>query len=520
MNKPQALLLTGFMGTGKSTLAQAIADKTGQPLIDTDALIQERSGLSVPAIFAQQGEAGFRAWEAAICAELSQDERPLIISGGGGMLLSPQNRQAFANATVICLNARPDVIYKRVKHQHERPLLAVENPLQHIQDLLKQRRMVYKSFRWQIDTSDASLPELRDEIIRIWEHERHLRSHEQRVRHPEGTYPLIIEHGALNKLPDFLDIYGLAGRRTLIVSNTTVGPLYGEKLTQLLPKSALITVPDGEIYKTQATVSQLYDEFAQHGLDRSGVVIALGGGVIGDTVGYAAASYMRGVRFVQIPTSLLAMVDSSVGGKVGVDIPQGKNLVGAFKQPDLVVIDPDVLASLPPAEYRAGMAELIKHGFLANPDLINSSLPIVEQIRAAVQVKIEIVQRDPYEQGERAYLNLGHTFAHAIEQVSGYTWRHGDAVAVGLLAAAQLSHALGLSDGDLSQETEAILRQIGLPTRYQDLDPVAIWQAMHTDKKWRNGQSHFVILHAVGMPDMISGVSRELVLEILQGLKA
>lgn len=518
MNK---LVLTGFMGTGKTTLAALVAERTQTPLVDTDALITAHAGLSIPAIFEQFGEAGFRAWEAAICAEVAADPRPLVISTGGGLLMNPTNRQLLeANATIVCLNARPEVIYHRAQQDGlSRPLLAVADPLAEIERLLTARRPVYQTFRWQIDTSDQAPAALADTIIALWQRDRQQRTHEQRVRSPEGSYPLVIQEGALASLAEWFDCYGLSGRRIIIGTNDRVGPLYAEQVARQLPNASMVTLPDGETYKNLDTVNALYTEMAQHGLDRGGVIVALGGGVVGDTIGYVAATYMRGVRLVQIPTTLLAMVDSSVGGKVGVDIPSGKNLVGAFKQPELVLVDPAVLQTLPPEEMRAGMAELIKHAFLANPALLDENVPLVERIRAAVQVKIDIVQRDPYEQGERAYLNLGHTFGHAIEQVSGYTWRHGDAVGVGLVGAAWLSQSLGLLDAETSAMIEATVARVGLPTRYRELSPTAIWEAMHTDKKWQGGRSYFVVLRGLGQPTSVRDVPREMVIDILEALR-
>jgi 3-dehydroquinate synthase len=305
------------------------------------------------------------------------------------------------------------------------------------------------------------------------------------------------------------------------VTNATLAPLYGAPLADALG-AALVTMGDGEGFKTLDTVAQLYTAFVQAGLDRGGLVIALGGGVVGDSAGFAAATYMRGVRLAQMPTSLLAMVDSSVGGKTGVDLLQGKNLVGAFKQPEAVWIDPGTLATLPAREWRCGMAEVLKHGLLADPALLEPALHTraraAELVRRAVQVKVDVVTQDPYEQGVRAHLNLGHTFAHAIEQVSGYDWPHGEAVGVGLLAAARLSAALGLCGADVPAQVEAALESVGLPRRLGGLDVDALYGAMATDKKWRAGRSRFVVLRGIGQPDIIEGVPRDVVLAVLRGL--
>ena len=334
------------------------------------------------------------------------------------------------------------------------------------------------------------------------------------VKTPTSSYEITIERGALSN-------FELTGS-CAIATNTTLAPLYGEALFKRLPAAVLVTLPDGEQYKTLDTVAQLYSKFVKAGLDRGSTVIALGGGVVGDTAGFAAATYMRGVRFIQIPTTLLAMVDSSVGGKVGVDLPEGKNLVGAFKQPDSVLIDPDVLATLPEREWRCGAAEAIKHALIADPGLLDLIDPDGDQaamIARAVQVKVNIVEQDPYEQNIRAYLNFGHTFAHAVEQVSGYQWLHGEAVGVGMVAAARLSAVTGLLDPVSAAQIEAIVKRYGLPTRLGALDPEALYEAMATDKKWQAGHSRFVLLEAFGKPKIVTDVPPPQVIEVLQGLQ-
>lgn len=336
---------------------------------------------------------------------------------------------------------------------------------------------------------------------------------------PGGSYTIQIERGCLARLRELLPDH----KHRVIVTNTTLAELYAESLMVWLPDTVIITIPDGEAHKTLETTAQLYADFVAARVDRSSLVIAFGGGVVGDVAGFAASTYMRGVDFVQIPTSLLAMVDSSVGGKVGVDLPQGKNLVGAFKQPQTVIIDPDVLRTLTEREWRCGMAEVIKHGLLADAGLLDSALwspDLAEQlVRQAVQVKVDIVQQDPYEQGIRAHLNLGHTFGHAIEHVSGYRWAHGEAVAIGLIAAVRTSAQLGLCDAALSGYVEDTLQKVGLPLRMGDLSVDTIYAVMSTDKKWQNGKSRFVLLRRVGQAEIVEGIPREVVYDVLNGLR-
>ena len=332
----------------------------------------------------------------------------------------------------------------------------------------------------------------------------------------------IIEPGLIDRVWAKLQKLELSSSSFAIISNTTVGPLYGEALAKQLPGAKLLQIPDGEKHKTLETVRGLYESMLEHGMDRQSLVIALGGGVVGDIAGFVAATYMRGVRLVQMPTTLLAMVDSSVGGKVGVDLPQGKNLVGAFKQPEAVLVDPDVLSTLPEAEYRNGLAEVIKHGLLDDGALLDPKMYIrgraPELIARAVDVKLKVVKVDPFERGPRKHLNLGHTFAHAIEQQSHFAWKHGEAVAVGLLAAAQLSERIGLAKVPMSESVQELLEHVGLPVQIKGMTSEGLLEAMRTDKKWEAGKSRFILLEAPGVPKIVEDVPRAQVLEVLEGL--
>lgn len=343
------------------------------------------------------------------------------------------------------------------------------------------------------------------------------------VRGAEGAYPVIVAPGALaGALPAFVAARGFT--RAAVVTNTTLAPLYGAALAARLPGGTLITVPDGEQYKTLDTLRAIYDDLLAAGADRATLIVGLGGGVIGDVAGFAAATFMRGVPFIQAPTSLLAMVDASIGGKVGVDLPQGKNLAGAFKDPLAVFADTDALATLPEIEWRCGMAEVLKAALIGDPPLLDD-LPrdpvagMDPVIARAIAVKIAVVNQDRLEHGPRAYLNLGHTFAHAIEQVSGYAWKHGEAVAVGLVAAARLSVRRGLAAPDLPITVERAVAALGLPARYSGLEPAALWDAMRHDKKFRGGAAHFVLLRDVGAPLMAADVPRADVIAVLESLR-
>ena len=293
-----------------------------------------------------------------------------------------------------------------------------------------------------------------------------------------------------------------------------------ETLTEAGFEPLVFEIPDGEAHKTLDTAAGLYARFADAKLARNEPVIALGGGVVGDLAGFVAATWLRGVPFVQIPTSLLAMVDASVGGKVAVDLPAGKNLVGAFKQPELVLIDPDLLSTLPGAEFRSGLAEIVKAGIIGDEALfeglaVAGPASLTAMIADAVRVKARIVERDPFEMGDRAWLNLGHTFGHALELISGYTLRHGEAVALGMVAAAEMSASLGYCDAALPGLVRETLARLGLPTRHA-FDPAAALAAMGTDKKRRGRALRFVLIKRIGEVAVADGVPEGAVLSALE----
>lgn len=513
------IIITGFMGTGKSAVGREVARRLGRPYVDMDAVLEERAGKPIARIFAEEGEPAFRRMESELCAELSR-QRGLVIATGGGTLVNQANRALMMESgTVICLNATPEEILRRTGNSSKRPLLNVPDPRAEIERLLEARRQAYASIPWQIDTTGLTLEEVVGLVLRV------AQTITLTVHYPGGTYPVYIGAGVLEQVGGVLRSAGAAeGSRVAVVSNTTVAPLYGGQVEKSLRAAGLCpfacTLPDGEQYKTLATVARLYEMFLDGELGRADTVLALGGGIIGDIAGFAAATFMRGVRFVQLPTTLLAMVDASVGGKTGVDLPRGKNLVGAFKQPQAVLIDPDVLATLPAEELRSGMAEVIKHGLIAAPHL----LPGLEagtctigqsHIAEALRVKIAVVEEDPFEQGRRAVLNLGHTLAHGLERLSGYTMRHGEAVSIGMVAAARISRALGRSDPTLVAYIESLLTGWKLPVRCPPYKVDAIFEAMAHDKKKRGKSLRWVLPRAVGEVEIVENVPEEIVRSVL-----
>ncbi len=526
------IVLTGFMGTGKTTIGREVARRLGRLFVDMDGVIEQRVGKPIARIFAEEGEETFRRMEAELCRELCAGDG-LVIATGGGTLVNPENRARMAErGVVICLEADPEEILRRVGNDSGRPLLQVSDRRARIAELLAARRSAYAAIPWHVDTTGRSVEEAVEEVLRIAGFVA------LTVRYPGGEYPIHVGEGALAHVGDALRAVGAPeGSAVAIVSNPVVAPLYGPRVEASLRAAGfspfLCLIPDGEQHKNLSTVADLYGQFLTGGLDRSGTVLALGGGVVGDVAGFAAATFLRGVRFAQVPTSLLAMVDSSIGGKTGVDLPQGKNLVGAFWQPAVVVIDPTVLETLPPEELRSGMAELIKHGIIGDASLFAEMEAIVPQaaelpvarpweaitpslLLRSLRVKAAIVEEDPYERGRRAVLNLGHTTGHALETLSGYTMRHGEAVSIGMVVAAWIAADLGIADGALPERIAAVLAGWGLPVRCPPFRADAIWAAMAHDKKRRGRTLRWVLPRAIGYVDIFPDVPPEVVLAALQ----
>ncbi len=348
----------------------------------------------------------------------------------------------------------------------------------------------------------------------------------------DRSYPIHIGSGNLDSLGTACKAAGLKGR-CLIVTDENVAPLYADRAFQSLEKAGftpvLETLPAGEPTKSQAQLLNLYSKAAAHGLDRHSFMVALGGGVIGDLTGFAAASWLRGIRFVQVPTTLLAMVDSSVGGKTGINIPAGKNLVGAFHQPSLVMLDLNTLKTLPPRELAAGMAEVVKYGVIWDEELFRAlekaaaKFPDIgdlsEIVARCCEIKAEVVRQDEREGGLRSILNFGHTAAHAIENAAGYgRYLHGEAVAIGMVYAAHLSVALKELSVEESARIEKLLAGLSLPVGVPELAWKDIRAAMAVDKKTVGGLPKFVLADRIGHVEFGCEVPEKLLEEVWNGI--
>jgi shikimate kinase/3-dehydroquinate synthase len=496
------IFLYGPPGSGKSETGLRLAAALDLPFIDLDKEIMIQAGQSIPDIFLQEGETGFRAHERAVL-EKTHTMSAGVVALGGGALLDPENRKMVAaRGKVVCLQASPEILLNRLKlGEGSRPLLADRTDPE-VLSWLNRRQAHYLTFPCQLDTSVLTADQSAWEMQVV-----------TGIFHVSGmgaSYDVIVQPGGLDELGAELHQRGFKGP-IVLVSDAVVGALYAgraaDSISQVYGQVAGVHIPGGERLKTIDTVASLWTAFVDARLERGSTVVALGGGVVTDLTGFAAATYMRGVPWVVAPTSLLGMVDASLGGKTGVDLPQGKNLIGAFYPPRLVLADPGLLESLPEAELRNGLAETVKHAVIGDPNLFERcSKGLValgedwsELVRRAMAVKLTVIQADPYERGQRAVLNLGHTVGHALEKVSDFAIPHGEGVAIGIVVEAHLAVKIGLAQPGLPQQLAETLSRLGLPTALPvGTDLASLQQAMQVDKKRADGVVKFSLPVHIG----------------------
>jgi len=469
-----ALVFVGFMGAGKSS---ALDD-----VLDTDALLEDQLEMSIASFFAAYGERRFRQREEPVVLRALRSGAPAIALGGGSVL-SETVRAALRDHTVVWMDISDETAWERVAGG-ERPLAADRKAFE---ALHAERRPLYES------VADAFLPE-GDRLVR-----RALPALEALSEAPPGTklvwasaggseYPVYVGRGLIGGLPR-------PGRRAFVVTDEHVGPVYGGRLHDT---HHMITIPPGEQHKTLAVAERVWRQLAARGMGRDDHLVALGGGVVGDLAGFCAATYQRGVPIVQVPTSVVAQVDSAYGGKTGVDLPEAKNYVGVYHQPAAVITDVDTLVTLPAQEHAAGYAEVVKTALIAGGALwerVSSGAAVDERVVLdCARTKIAVVAADERDGGARQLLNLGHTVGHAIETVTGYRrYRHGEAVALGLLAALALSERRELRD-----QVAELLTTAGLPSRLEGVDAADVVAATRLDKKRVGDRVPFVLVHAPG----------------------
>jgi shikimate kinase/3-dehydroquinate synthase len=488
------IVLSGFMGTGKSTVGPALAARLGVPFVDTDAEIERAAGCAIAELWRSEGEAAFRTREAVLAERLLAGAEPSVVAfGGGAVTIERVRRLATERAIVVTLTASPETIVARAGDVGARPNLAVgDDPVARARELLARRAEAYAECHLALSSEGLELDALVEAIAALAARDPLL------VPLGARSYCVDVCSGEPARLTDA--VARCAPSSLVMVTDSNVQRARGAALEAALRPLALdvtrITLPPGEPQKTLASVGAIWDAALGAGVDRDALVVAAGGGVVGDLAGFAAASLLRGVRFVQVPTTLLAMVDASVGGKTGFDHPTGKNLIGAFHQPSAVVADLSHLTTLPARERTAGLAEIVKialtssaglfeaierdAGAIARGDL-DALRPVV---RAAIAAKVQVVRDDEREAGLRAVLNLGHTVGHALEAHGGYgRWLHGEAVALGTVAEMRATASLGWTPPLLVDRTVALMTALGLPTHVGAAEMVGAWPFVSSDKK-------------------------------------
>jgi 3-dehydroquinate synthase len=536
--KNNNIFLVGLMGAGKTTIGRLLARRLDMTFIDSDHEIEARTGATIPWIFEIEGEASFRRREAEVIRELTA-QNGIVLATGGGAVLDPESRALLAErGTVIYLRASVSSILQRTAHDKNRPLLQTADPRRKLEDLTAQREPLYREIAdMVIDTGrpnvQSMVQTILDQLAVDAGRERanaKTTMNEQacislNVELGDRSYPIAIGRGLLDDASLLNRHIGGSGK-VAIVTNTTVAPLYLDKVAAPLRAAGRDVVPiilrDGEEFKNWESLNEVFDALLANKCDRKTTLVALGGGVIGDMTGFAAATYMRGVPFVQIPTTLLAQVDSSVGGKTGINHPLGKNMIGAFYQPRAVIADTATLDTLPDRELSAGLAEVIKHGAILDAgffDWIEANIgklmardhaALAHAIARSCEIKADVVARDEREGGLRAVLNFGHTFGHAIEAGLGYgEWLHGEAVGCGMVMAADLSRRLGLIDDAAVERVRNLVKAAGLPVVAPDLGVERWIELMEVDKKNEGGAIKFILLKPLGSPS-ITNAPREL----------
>lgn len=520
------IFLSGMMGSGKSSVGHVLARRLGATFLDLDAQVVARAGKSIAEIFASEGEEAFRRMEAEEARRLLASESPCVLALGGGTVTDRATRRLLLESGVLVTLAAPaDELARRLEGTAGRPLLQRGEAAHILEGLLAERAAAYAECHGEVRTEGLGVEEVATRAHRI--------AAERPVVVPLGlrTYRVDIGAGRMAALAPRLADHGLGA--ALIVTDENVREPWARSVAAALEGRAVteVVLRPGEVHKTLASVERIWDAALGAGIDRSAVVLAVGGGVVGDLAGFAASTLLRGVAIVQVPTSLLAMVDASVGGKTGLDRPEGKNLVGTFHQPLHVTCDVDALSTLPDVELRSGLAEVVKAAWLdsersvamieedAERLLARDAAALERAVRMSVQLKARVVSADEHEAGLRMILNLGHTVGHALEAARGYEGlRHGEAVALGMMAAMRVARALGDASADArAARMRRLLERLGLPVAFADaLDERAL-ALLASDKKRAGGKVRFVVPGAPGDVRVVPLAQEELRAALLSG---
>ena len=544
------IFITGFSGSGKTSVGREVARRLGWRFVDTDEEIARVAGKPIEEIFSDQGELRFRRLERQCMVAVAEGERQ-VVSTGGGIIMDEGNRRVMGQSgIVVCLEARPETIYRRLEAQNceghnpvVRPMLTGSDPLARIRSLKGERQFNYTLAHQTVHTDSLTVAQAADEVVRGWktltEHQTTVADQDEKnlaavVRTSSGDYPVWVGWGIMEEL-------GERVKRILTPSTayiiTDEGVYHQARRAQVSMEAAgipthMFLISPGERSKTLETAQHVFRWLADRKAERGHLVVGVGGGVVGDLAGFVAATFLRGMPFALVPTSLLAMVDAAIGGKVAVDLPHGKNLVGAFYQPRFVLADVEALKTLPQRELTSGWAEAIKHGLILDRELLDTleqhRAPIqilhremaTDVIRRSVAIKADVVSRDEKETLDiRVLLNYGHTIGHAIEAATGYgRLLHGEAVSVGMMGAAYIGDSMGMMSAEEVERQAAILNGFGLPLSCKGVDVAAVREAMRSDKKTVGGATRWVLLDGIGKAVIRDDVPAELVQETLRRL--
>lgn len=515
------LFLYGPPATGKSTCAKNLAVALGKRALDLDTLVEQTLGKTIPDYVAEAGAEAFRDVETQVLENLCKNAPNAVVALGGGSLLREKNRAMVeACGPVVCIHTPIEILAKRIERKAgSRPF---SKNAEALRQTIENRQNHYASFPLAVNVTGEQPPQ------EVWPRVmitlgRYL------VSGMGNPYLVTVAPDAINEISRVLSRLEPKPRHLLLIGDSNTMPRYRDKVFAALQSEIpSFTIPAGEEHKTFHTITRLWEAMSEAKIERNDIVIALGGGVVGDLTGFAAATWLRGVRWINLPTTLLSMVDAGIGGKTGADLPQGKNLIGAFHPPCAVLSDTKTLATLPQREIRCGLAESYKHALIGDPGLIPLLLEfangktnidaLTQLVIRSVGVKVQTILKDPFEKtGQRAALNLGHTIGHAVEAASHFSLAHGEAVAIGTVAAAQLSERMMLTSPGLADKLRKDLATLGLPTEIpREHTPEHYLSYLNRDKKKTAGFVRFVLPIAVGQVKTGIVVPHEILYEILQ----
>jgi len=500
------IFLYGPSGTGKSTVGKRLAEHLQFSFVDLDTVIEKSTGKPIPQIMSEQGEQAFRDIETSVLKSLASERQSVVALGGGALLRDDNRTFAVTHGTIILLVGQLETLFARLEADlNKRPLLAgdLRNRLT---SMLERRAEHYALFENQVWVDDKNVEQVVHEI-QTQMGRYHLSA--------MGEYDVIV--GSLSALEN------LSPNNTFLVTDENVAKHHLESIKQVIGSEVKsLIIPAGEEHKNLESISRLWQSFLDNGLDRKSTVISFGGGVISDMTGFAASTYMRGIDWVAVPTTLLAMVDASIGGKTGFDLREGKNLIGSFHPPKLVLADPNLLLTLPKRELISGMAEVVKHGVISDPDLFQLCERnmdwvmdnLEDVVKRAMAVKIRTIESDPYEQGLRASLNYGHTVGHAVELVSRFQLSHGEAISNGMVVEAKYAERIGIASTGLADVIGGTLSSLGLPVEIpKDMPRDEILRVMRVDKKKSAKAIRFALPAEIGRVELVEVNNLESVLE-------